>query len=68
MKKLLSNETHVEPSNESHFGPEKGPIGVPSRVFEAKQLFSSADEIGIVHEGAMYRLRVTRSGKLILTK
>ena len=68
MKKLSLEEAHVEPSNDSHIKLDKGLIGVPSRVFDAKNLFSGSEEIGVIHEGSMYRLRVTRSGKLILTK
>ena len=32
------------------------------------ELFGSANEVEIVHGGAVYRLRVTRQGKLILNK
>lgn len=38
------------------------------RLFQASDLFGPSKEIGIVHDGALYRLRVTRAGKLILTK
>ncbi len=38
------------------------------RVIESRDLFGEANEIGIMHEGALYRLRVTRAGKLILNK
>jgi hemin uptake protein HemP len=38
------------------------------RVFQATELFGPSKEIGIRHDGALYRLRVTRAGKLILTK
>jgi hemin uptake protein HemP len=38
------------------------------RLYQAADLFGPSREIGIVHEGALYRLRVTRAGKLILTK
>ncbi len=31
-------------------------------------LFSDGDEVFIQHQGAQYRLRRTRNGKLILTK
>ena len=42
--------------------------GAPKRVLEANELFRDETEIGIIHNGAMYRLRVTRGGKLILNK
>jgi hemin uptake protein HemP len=32
------------------------------------QLFGAAQEVGIRHDGQLYRLRRTRLGKLILTK
>ncbi len=32
------------------------------------QLFGGAHEVGIRHEGHLYRLRRTKLGKLILTK
>jgi hemin uptake protein HemP len=42
--------------------------GAPARVISSEELLQSETEIGIVHQGAMYRLRVTRGGKLILNK
>ncbi len=38
------------------------------RVVRSEDLFDSKNEIGIVHQGSMYRLRITRGGKLILNK
>lgn len=38
------------------------------RTFTSAELFEGADEIVVVHNGAHYRLRVTRQDKLILTK
>jgi len=40
---------------------------VPS-VIDAQQLFQGRREIVIEHEGARYRLRITRRNKLILQK
>tara|TARA_R110002020_G_scaffold58372_4_gene160063 strand:+ start:26185 stop:26394 length:210 start_codon:yes stop_codon:yes gene_type:complete len=37
-------------------------------VFDSKQLFGSSSEIGIMHQGSLYRLKITRQGKLILNK
>lgn len=34
----------------------------------SERLFARTDEVRIVHQGQEYRLRVTRAGKLILTK
>ena len=37
-------------------------------IIEASTLFGRSREIGISHEGALYRLKITRQGKLILNK
>lgn len=41
----------------------KAPTPVSTR-----DLFGAAQEVVIDHEGALYRLRITRQGKLILNK
>ena len=38
------------------------------RRFTAQEILGGAPEIGIEHHGALYRLRLTSQGKLILTK
>jgi hemin uptake protein HemP len=38
------------------------------RRFDAAELFAGTTEIEIVHEQAVYRLKITRQGKLILNK
>ena len=47
---------------------DKDVLASAGRVFRTDDLFGSASEIGIAHNGSLYRLRVTRTGKLILTK
>ena len=37
------------------------------RCIEARELFAGERELRILHAGREYRLRVTQSGKLILT-
>lgn len=39
-----------------------------SRIVTSDSLFRGSHEIGIEHEGSMYRLKITRQGKLILNK
>ena len=39
-----------------------------SRIVDSRALFAGEHEIGIVHAGETYRLRITRQGKLILNK
>ncbi|MGE0630597.1 MAG: hemin uptake protein HemP [Hyphomicrobiaceae bacterium] len=38
------------------------------RRIQTSELFGSSREVILVHEGQCYRLRITSSGKLILTK
>ena len=38
------------------------------RTISSDQLFAGEREIGIEHHGALYRLKITRQGKLILNK
>lgn len=39
-----------------------------ARFVDSRALFAGDHEIGIVHAGETYRLRITRQGKLILNK
>ena len=50
--------------------PAQTAATVPRQVrrVESAQLFGEYDELQILHQGAIYRLRRTRSAKLILTK
>jgi hemin uptake protein HemP len=41
---------------------------IPQARLDSKDLFGTAREIVIEHAGDEYRLRLTRQGKLILTK
>ena len=38
------------------------------RVVESRDLFRGENEILISHDGAIYRMKITRQGKLILNK
>ena len=49
--------------------PSSSVDAMPSvRTFDSGSLFGKEHEIRIAHDGQEYRLRVTRNGKLILTK
>lgn len=41
---------------------------IPARTLSSDSIFRGEREIGIEHHGALYRLKVTRQGKLILNK
>jgi hemin uptake protein HemP len=45
-------------------------VSVPraQRVVESRDLFRGENEILISHDGAIYRMKITRQGKLILNK
>ncbi|MFO0970608.1 MAG: hemin uptake protein HemP [Gemmataceae bacterium] len=47
---------------------EKTKETAPGPALSSRQLFGGAKEILIEHEGARYRLRITRRNKLILQK
>lgn len=42
--------------------------GQPIRSFESAELFAGTSEIEIAHQGSVYRLKITKQGKLILNK
>lgn len=44
------------------------PIQSEIRVFGSDILFDGTNEVGIEHAGSLYRLKITRQGKLILNK
>lgn len=41
---------------------------VPPITVDSASLFNGRDELRLLHRGQEYRLRVTKQGKLILTK
>lgn len=44
------------------------PAAAPTRRLSSTELLGSARELQIIHGDALYRLRLTSQGKLILTK
>jgi hemin uptake protein HemP len=47
---------------------ESGPRACPQGMIPAARLFQDSREVLISHNGQAYRLRITKNGKLILTK
>lgn len=43
-------------------------IPAENKRWKSNDLFGESNEIEIIHAGALYRLRITRQGKLILNK
>ncbi|WP_348633727.1 hemin uptake protein HemP [Rhizobium sp. BK376] len=44
------------------------PVVQQVRTVESAEIFRGQSEIMIRHEGAVYRMKITRQGKLILNK
>jgi hemin uptake protein HemP len=61
---VLNSNKHSSPSAQPAL-PEQRTL--PRRLTSA-ELFAGSDQLVIEHQGAEYQLRVTRQGKLILTK
>lgn len=51
-----------------HSPAEPGTRAIRPDVIQTDSLFQGNQEILISHKGEHYRLRITRNGKLILTK
>jgi hemin uptake protein HemP len=49
-------------------GQPAAPARPTERVIDSRTLFGQAREVRIAHNGEQYSLRLTRLGKLILTK
>jgi len=58
------------PRNEQRESVEKQPPDplALQKWFKSDELFGADRQIFITHEGAVYRLQITKQGKLILTK
>jgi hemin uptake protein HemP len=48
--------------------PTPTPVVQQIRTVESAEIFRGQSEIMIRHEGAIYRMKITRQGKLILNK
>jgi len=64
---IINGMSQPEPLGTSH---PPAPLRAPgdTRQLDSQTLFGAARELLIRHNGALYRLRMTRAGKLILTK
>jgi len=61
---LSRHESAVPATPDDGAGDERAPV----RRVESARLFESGREVIIVHRDQEYRLRITKSDKLILTK
>jgi len=58
----------VDPSRPTAAGAGRPDTAANGTVIDAKDLFRGAREVSIKHNDLIYRLRITRFGKLILNK
>ncbi|ANP88820.1 hemin uptake protein HemP [Rhizobium laguerreae] len=56
-----------KPDNFKHVSLQSEPAA-QHRIVESADLFRGTNEIMIRHDGLVYRLKITRQGKLILNK
>jgi hemin uptake protein HemP len=59
----MSDAVEREPREPDERQEPKEPVD-----FDTRELFAGRSEIRIAHDNAVYRLRITRAGKLILNK
>lgn len=60
----MGAEPHPQPPRE----PESADAPTGPRTIASEELFQGRRELLIRHAGEIYRLRITRNGKLILQK
>ena len=64
----LPTEMMVEKPDSFKHAPLHNEPAAQHRIVESADLFRGTNEIVIRHEGLVYRLKITRQGKLILNK
>lgn len=68
MMKFLSQEENIMNTNEINF-PKKEINQLKNQpLINSKSLLGQSNYLDIAHEGEIYRLRLTKLNKLILTK
>jgi hemin uptake protein HemP len=61
-------ETGMTQSTKGENATSRETPPVQRSMIRSEELFGGRRELGILHGGGMYRLSLTRQGKLILTK
>lgn len=65
---MMTTEQNSRPPDMENTEQETKTIAGGLSVYDSVRLFKGSTEIGIEHDGAIYRLKITRQGKLILNK
>jgi hemin uptake protein HemP len=58
----------TDPRDDGHAPKSPPQQATQQAVVDSRDLFRGTKELQISHEGEVYRLRVTRNGRLILNK
>lgn len=65
---MINPTPHNEPAPQKTPAPFEGETAKGEATYSSRDLFRDKTEIRIEHQGEMYRLRITRSGGLLLNK
>ena len=58
----------MDASSDRPSDPASDPAPAPTPMVDSRSLLGDGRELKIRHDGEIYRLRLTRNGKLILNK
>lgn len=53
---------------QGHRAPSSMTTNNPITILGSQEIFNGSREVAIDHDGSLYRLKITRQGKLILNK
>ena len=67
-KNIMPSDLELPADDSGNDVESEHSCSVPPLVFDSACLFQGRNEVMIRHHGDIYRLRITRNGKLILNK
>ncbi|MFZ5674953.1 MAG: hemin uptake protein HemP [Pseudomonadota bacterium] len=65
---MINPTPHADPAPQKAPAAYEGDTANGAATYSSRDLFRDKTEIRIEHQGEMYRLRITRSGGLLLNK
>lgn len=65
---MINPTPHNDPAAQKAPAAYEGDTAKSEATYSSRDLFRDKTEIRIEHQGEMYRLRITRSGGLLLNK
>lgn len=61
-------QSHLDMSGQIKSHVSEQPYETQLKTYGSRELFNGSREVAIEHGGSLYRLKITRQGKLILNK